>query len=36
MRTYEVVRDNVSDVINIIKNFGRDEEAYYQVCLVLK
>ena len=31
MRTYEVVRDNVSDVINIISTYGRDEQAYYQV-----
>lgn len=31
MRTYEVVRDNVSEIINIISNYGRDEQAYYQV-----
>lgn len=31
MRTYEMVRDNVSDIINIISNYGRDEQAYYQV-----
>ena len=31
MLTYEVVRDNIQDVINIISGFGKGEEAYYRV-----
>ena len=31
IRTYEAVRDDIDEIITMIKNFGRDEQAYYQV-----
>ena len=31
MLTYEVVRDNIQEVIDLISSFGKGEEAYYTV-----
>ena len=35
MLTYEIVRDNIQDVIEIISDFGKGEEAYYRVRAIL-
>lgn len=35
MLTYEIVRDNIQEVIEIISGFGKGEEAYYKVRSII-